>query len=86
MFCIICFIIAIIICLFLGFKFQFSSPFISSQGILAPHRGEKEAIEQEAVSSDELLEDGETFEASPESVPDTFDKNLVEGKNLYFNN
>ncbi|XP_031099274.1 uncharacterized protein LOC116003525 [Ipomoea triloba] len=64
-----------------GFKFQFSSPFNSSQGILAPHTREEEAIEQEAVSSDELLEDGEAFEVSPESVPDTFDKNVVADPN-----
>nr|GMD13564.1 Myosin-4 like [Ipomoea batatas] len=64
-----------------GFKFQFSSPFNSSQGILAPHTREEEAIEQEAISSDELLEDGEAFEVSPESVPDTFDKNVVADPN-----
>nr|GMD28292.1 uncharacterized protein LOC109147379 [Ipomoea batatas] len=32
---------------------------------------------QEAVSSDELLEDCEAFEVCPETVPDTFDKNVV---------
>nr|GMC87791.1 Myosin-4 like [Ipomoea batatas] len=64
-----------------GFKFQFSSPFNSSQGILAPHTREEEAIEQEAVSSDELLEVDEAFEVSPESVSDTFDKNVVADPN-----